>query len=78
MGELSVGSRHYHIECQSGEDGDIVLRIAEYDFYIALEGLREDAPHQYSMQLPHSAVLYLDVNGVRYYKEFIKSDWKYL
>ena len=72
VGELTVGGHHYHIECQSGADGDIVLRMAEYDFYIAMEGLKEEAPHLYSIRLPHSAVLYLRGTGTVPEHEILK------
>ena len=34
---IRIGGRLYHIECQSKKDGDMALRMVEYDFAIALE-----------------------------------------
>ena len=48
----------YHIECQSTPDADMVVRMIEYDFAIALEGaLSAGAP--YEMDFPESCVLFL-------------------
>ena len=50
--------RLYHIECQSDADGDMVVRMIEYDFAIALEGAFE-AGAPYEMDFPESCVLFL-------------------
>ena len=34
---LRIEGRLYHMECQSQKDGDMTLRMVEYDFAIALE-----------------------------------------
>ena len=34
---LIIGSRKYHLECQSTEDSTMILRMIEYDFAIGLE-----------------------------------------
>lgn len=48
----------YHVECQSTPDTDMVVRMIEYDFAIALEGaLNSGTP--YEMSLPQSCVLFL-------------------
>jgi hypothetical protein len=48
----------YHVECQSTPDSNMVLRMIEYDFAIALEDtLRKGEP--YRMEFPASCVLYL-------------------
>lgn len=48
----------YHVECQSTPDTDMVVRMIEYDFSIALEqALAKGAP--YRMELPASCVLFL-------------------
>ena len=53
-----LGDKIYHIECQSTPDADMVVRMIEYDFAIALEGaLTAGAP--YEMEFPASCVLFL-------------------
>lgn len=53
-----VCDRVYHIECQSGSDSRMALRMIEYDFAIALEeALAGGAP--YEINFPDSCVLYL-------------------
>lgn len=48
----------YHIECQSTPDSNMVVRMIEYDFSIALEqALAAGAP--YEMEFPASCVLFL-------------------
>ena len=34
---LQIRGESYHLECQSTQDSVMVLRMAEYDFYIGLE-----------------------------------------
>jgi hypothetical protein len=52
----------YHVECQSGGDETMVVRMVEYDFAIALgEAVRAGAP--YEMDFPESCVLYLRKAG---------------
>ena len=51
----------YHVECQSTNDTDMVIRMIEYDFAIALEAaLKNGRP--YEMDFPESCVLYLRHN----------------
>ena len=53
-----LGDRVYHVECQSTADADMVVRMIEYDFQIALEeALRKGRP--YRLAFPASCVLYL-------------------
>jgi len=48
----------YHVECQSTPDTDMVVRMIEYDFSIALEeALSAGAP--YRLEFPASCVLFL-------------------
>ena len=55
---LIIGSRKYHLECQSTEDSTMILRMVEYDFAIGLEyAEKEDGIYQF--RFPHSCVLYL-------------------
>lgn len=55
---IQVGSKLYHIECQSTKDSTMIVRMIEYDFAIALEQtLLNGKP--YEMDFPNSCVLYL-------------------
>ena len=55
---LRLGDKIYHIECQSTPETDMVVRMVEYDFAIALEeAIRAGAP--YEMNFPESCVLFL-------------------
>ncbi|MBR4725665.1 MAG: hypothetical protein IK071_07800 [Lachnospiraceae bacterium] len=50
----------YHIECQSTEDGDILIRILDYNMRIAFENVEKDGQSgNLRVQLPHSALLML-------------------
>ena len=56
-----LGQKIYHIECQSTSDSNMVIRMIEYDFAIALESaLSAGAP--YEMDFPSSCVLFLRHN----------------
>lgn len=50
----------YHLECQADEDGTILIRLVEYDLYIAASMALYDK-HSSTMRvpLPRSAVIYL-------------------
>lgn len=53
-----LGSKIYHVECQSTPDTNMVVRMIEYDFSIALEEtLANGTP--YRMEFPSSCVLFL-------------------
>lgn len=53
-----LGEKIYHIECQSVTDSNMVIRMIEYDFSIALEeALNRGKP--YRLEFPSSCVLYL-------------------
>ncbi|MBQ9003552.1 MAG: hypothetical protein IJ087_17020, partial [Eggerthellaceae bacterium] len=53
-----LGDKIYHIECQSTPDSNMVVRMIEYDFAIALEqAIAAGAP--YEMDFPESCVLFL-------------------
>lgn len=53
-----LGDKIYHIECQSKADSNMVVRMIEYDFAIALEdALSRGKP--YRLEFPASCVLYL-------------------
>ncbi|MBP3489631.1 MAG: hypothetical protein J6K53_14760 [Roseburia sp.] len=53
-----IGNRVYHVECQSTKDGRMMLRMAEYDFMIALANVGKYSGH-YRLQMPKSCILYL-------------------
>lgn len=55
---LVADGKRYHVECQSGDDAQIHLRISEYDFDIALRNAAKGAT-LVELPLPRSAVLYL-------------------
>ena len=59
---IRLSNKLYHIECQSTPDGSMILRMVEYDFYIALEHAMK-VDHVYEMVFPQSAVLYLRHTG---------------
>ena len=55
---FKVRNKIYHIECQSTADSNMVVRMIEYDFAIALEEtLRAGKP--YELNFPESCVLFL-------------------
>ena len=53
-----IGSRIYHLECQSARDGGMVLRMVEYDFMIGLSGA-ELSEGIYRIRFPSSCIFYL-------------------
>ena len=54
----------YHFECQLDEDGDMEIRMLEYDFHVALDYTQErkEGEQIRYIRFPKSAVLYLQ-NG---------------
>lgn len=56
---IRIGGRLYHIECQSKKDGDMVLRMIEYDFAIALEHSSRMEDDILEIRFPESCVLYI-------------------
>ena len=55
---IQIDTALYHVECQSREDGMMVVRMIEYDFAIALEeAMAEGKP--YRMRFPNSCVIYI-------------------
>jgi hypothetical protein len=55
---LQIENHTYHIECQSTPDSVMVIRMIEYDFYIALEQISVEN-EKTMIEFPHSCVLYL-------------------
>lgn len=52
----------YHFECEMNKDGTMVIRMFEYDVHIAISYAQGSADGTYTLQFPHSAVLYLQNN----------------
>ena len=59
---LKIGSKLYHIECQSMDDTTMAIRMIEYDFAIAIENAQK-AGRRYRIEMPRSCVLYLRSGG---------------
>lgn len=62
---LDIAGERYHIECESKTGSYIAVRMAEYDFHIAMSNVKKlktfhkQQEVQYEMEFPKSAVLYL-------------------
>ncbi len=57
---IKLGDVMYHIECQSTEDGNIMIRILDYNMQIALDNIHHDKnDNTITVQLPHSALIML-------------------
>ena len=56
---ISIRDCLYHIECQSRPDGQMVIRMMEYDFSVAIENAELGGHDMYEMSFPQSCVLYL-------------------
>lgn len=55
---IKLRDKYYHIECQSNPDGEMVIRMLEYDFFIALEKNRQ-LKDKDVIEFPQSAAIYL-------------------
>ena len=55
---FSICSCIYHLECQSYNDSTMALRMAEYDFSVAIDNAKKENG-LYVMRFPKSAVIYL-------------------
>lgn len=53
-----INGEAYHIECQSTDDGTILVRIAKYDWMIAMRHSHIEG-NRIRIPLPHSGLLYL-------------------
>lgn len=53
-----LDNRIYHFECQSRKDGNMILRMVEYDFMIALVDSRRRGDTE-RIKFPRSCVIYL-------------------
>ncbi|MCQ2081502.1 MAG: hypothetical protein MJZ11_07570 [Lachnospiraceae bacterium] len=56
---LEIKNHTYHIECQSNDDSKMVIRMAQYDFSIALENVVALDDGTFQMNFPKSCVIYL-------------------
>ncbi len=56
---IRIGGHIYHIECQSEKDGNMAVRMMEYDFAIALEHFSLTDDHITEIHFPESCVLYI-------------------
>lgn len=53
----------YHIECQMNMDNEMIIRMIEYDFHVALQhGKTLDSNGSYSLKFPNSVVMYPGIN----------------
>lgn len=55
---LGIGSKRYHIECQSTQDASMIIRMFEYDSVIALREAKVK-DNTITVNFPDSAVIYL-------------------
>lgn len=56
--KFCLGDRRYHLECESNVNGDIAIRLLEYDWMDAVHSL-EEQDGIYVVRLQNSGVLYL-------------------
>lgn len=56
---IRIGGHIYHIECQSERDGNMAVRMMEYDFAIALEHFPLTDDRITEIHFPESCVLYI-------------------
>ena len=56
---IRIGGHIYHIECQSEKDGNMAVRMMEYDFAIALEHFSLTDGNITEIDFPESCVLYI-------------------
>ena len=72
---LQIEDHTYHLECQSSLDGQMVIRMFEYDFSIALE-LAQKNNETFEIEFPQSCVLYIRNHRKRslpdYHKAIVK------
>ena len=60
----SDGTRRiFHLECQSTSDGDMIIRIFEYDTQIALKTSGIVNGNTLEVTMPHTGILYLRSNS---------------
>ena len=57
------GDRQYHLECESNPNGDIAIRLFEYDWMDAVNFVEREERGSYVVRVQNSALLYLRSNG---------------
>ena len=55
----SMEKRIFHLECQSSDDGSLVIRMFEYDMQIALKAAGEYTKGKLRVKVPNSGILFL-------------------
>ena len=71
---LRSGDKLYHIECQSTEDGNILIRLVEYNIQIGIENAHTDEePDRLIIDLPRTSLLMLRSGGVNKPKKSTKA-----
>ncbi|MBR5127126.1 MAG: hypothetical protein IKU69_01710 [Roseburia sp.] len=63
-----IGEQIYHFECQSTKDGNMVIRMIEYDFMIALMNAKWRKKRR--LKFPKSSIIYL-----RSTKNTVSEEW---
>ncbi len=61
--KFKVGDRRYHLECESNPNGDIAIRLFEYDWMDAVNFVEREEMGNYVVRVQNSALLYLRSNG---------------
>lgn len=56
---IKIEEHLYHIECQSQKDGNMAIRMFEYDFAIAVDFASQSADQTAEINFPESCVLYI-------------------
>ena len=57
---IEIDDYVYHMECQTDEDGTILIRLVEYDLYIAANtAVYDEDTDKIIVQIPRSVVIYL-------------------
>ncbi len=57
--KFKVGDRRYHLECESNPNGDIAIRLFEYDWMDAVNFVEREEAGSYVVRVQNSALLYL-------------------
>ncbi len=60
--KFKVGDRRYHLECESNPNGDIAIRLFEYDWMDAVNFVEREERGTYVVRVQNSALLYLRSN----------------
>ena len=60
--KFKVGDRRYHLECESNPNGDIAIRLFEYDWMDAVNFVEREEAGSYVVRVQNSALLYLRSN----------------